>query len=335
MVIQHISFPLDSTEDLINQNQELLHQLGQLHTTLEECQLALSMQIDRSQAQERLLVQRGHDLTTHQHQLTQLLQELELSHQTNRRQQLFIETLTQELTACQSQIASLQPLSRGEKPHHSANLRNDWEDSRQAQLVLVSNHEYDENYKVGIGTPPIDPPKPWDPVFSLESPILEWSTSTDDGETDEAIQTFLDQLLQSDLESSCLEADDEDIYATYSHTPLPSSTLTLSDSHTELPMPVEMKSSMDSIHDYKGMEQLFKIQSLANNSHHQLDGDTCDGGLLTRACGVNSTANPVIVSETREQPATPSPLLYPNRSPQKRPSLAAVDLPTFPKKTIQ
>ncbi|XGB40557.1 MAG: hypothetical protein LVT47_08240 [Cyanobacteria bacterium LVE1205-1] len=52
-------------------------------------------------------------MTTHQHQLTQLLQELELSHQTNRRQQLFIETLTQELTACQSQIASLQPLSRG------------------------------------------------------------------------------------------------------------------------------------------------------------------------------------------------------------------------------
>ncbi len=108
MAIEQQPTPVPSIDALQRQNQDLLEWIAQLEASLGECQQALHMQMERSQAQDQLLAQRGQDLAETQDQMKRLFQELESSHQTSQRQQVLVETLTQKLAASQSQIAQLE-----------------------------------------------------------------------------------------------------------------------------------------------------------------------------------------------------------------------------------
>ncbi|WP_448563292.1 hypothetical protein [Trichothermofontia sp.] len=93
---------------LQEQNRELLEQKAILEVTLEETQAALQLQMTRSQNQETLLVQQAQALAESQTQTSGLYRDLELAQQTAQRQQIMIETLTEQLESSQERIAQLE-----------------------------------------------------------------------------------------------------------------------------------------------------------------------------------------------------------------------------------
>jgi|GEM_PF-6459378 len=93
---------------LQEQNRDLLEQKAILEITLEETQTALQLQMTRSQNQETLLVQQAQALAESQTQTSSLYRDLELVQQTAQRQQIMIETLTEQLESSQERIVQLE-----------------------------------------------------------------------------------------------------------------------------------------------------------------------------------------------------------------------------------
>lgn len=103
--MQHLQ---DQNRRLQAQNRELLEQKAILEVTLEETQTALQLQMTRSQNQETLLVQQAQALAESQTQTSGLYRDLELAQQTAQRQQIMIETLTEQLESSQERVAQLE-----------------------------------------------------------------------------------------------------------------------------------------------------------------------------------------------------------------------------------
>lgn len=96
------------SEALQQQNTDLLTHVEELEKLLDESQRALEMQIARSQNAETKLAEQMKELHTTQEQLTRLFRELEASHQVAHRQQILIETLSQQLQSSQERVAHLE-----------------------------------------------------------------------------------------------------------------------------------------------------------------------------------------------------------------------------------
>ncbi len=89
-------------------NRRLLEQVTQLRQALQENQEALHSEQMRSRDREILLAQRTDEFNTLQEQLGRLFQTLESSHQAAQRQQILIETLSEQLQSSQERIAQLE-----------------------------------------------------------------------------------------------------------------------------------------------------------------------------------------------------------------------------------
>ncbi len=96
------------SEALRNQNNELMAHVEQLEKLLDECHTALQSQIERTQTAEAKAVQQASELHTTQEQITRVFGELEASQQIAHRQQILIETLTQQLQGSQERVAQLE-----------------------------------------------------------------------------------------------------------------------------------------------------------------------------------------------------------------------------------
>lgn len=96
------------SQSLQNQNSELLGHVEQLETLLDECHSALQLQMKRNQSLETRLNEQNQELSKTQEQLTRLFRELEASHHVAQRQQILIETLSQQMESSQEQVAQLE-----------------------------------------------------------------------------------------------------------------------------------------------------------------------------------------------------------------------------------
>jgi len=96
------------TQKMRQRNRRLLDQLTQLKQTLNEKQEALHSQQTRAQERESLLVEQTEELITIKDQLTRMFQTLESSHQAAQRQQILIETLSEQLQSSQERVAQLE-----------------------------------------------------------------------------------------------------------------------------------------------------------------------------------------------------------------------------------
>jgi hypothetical protein len=99
-------FPLMA--ELRQRNRDLLNRVNHLEKALGDCQEALQLQRQRSQAQETLLTSTTQELNGTQEQVTRMFRELESSHQAAQRQQILIETVTEQLENSQERIAQLE-----------------------------------------------------------------------------------------------------------------------------------------------------------------------------------------------------------------------------------
>lgn len=96
------------SQSLQEQNSELLGHVEQLETLLDECHSALQLQMKRNNSLETRLSEQNQELSKTQEQLTRLFRELEASHQVAQRQQILIETLSQQMESSQEQVAQLE-----------------------------------------------------------------------------------------------------------------------------------------------------------------------------------------------------------------------------------
>ncbi|MBD2084969.1 hypothetical protein NDI49_22820 [Trichocoleus sp. ST-U3] len=99
-------FPL--LAEMRQRNRDLVSRVNHLEKALGDCQEALQLQRQRSQAQENILTSTTQELNGTQEQVTRMFRELESSHQAAQRQQILIETVTEQLENSQERIAQLE-----------------------------------------------------------------------------------------------------------------------------------------------------------------------------------------------------------------------------------
>src|SRR5919199_1025493 len=89
-------------------NRHLHDQVTELRQALKERQEALHLELLRSRDREMLMAQQAEDMNTVQEQLGRLFHALESSHQAAQRQQILIETLSEQLQSSQERVAQLE-----------------------------------------------------------------------------------------------------------------------------------------------------------------------------------------------------------------------------------
>src|SRR5919199_1875807 len=89
-------------------NRHLHDQVTELRQALKERQEALHLELLRSRDREMLMAQQAEDMNTVQEQLGRLFHALESSHQAAQRQQILIETLSEQLKSSQERVAQLE-----------------------------------------------------------------------------------------------------------------------------------------------------------------------------------------------------------------------------------
>ncbi|MCA1994581.1 MAG: hypothetical protein LDL41_21435, partial [Coleofasciculus sp. S288] len=89
-------------------NRRLLDQMSEMRNALKEKQESFHHEQARSREQETLLVQQTEEIHTLQEQLARLFHALESSHQAAQRQQILIETLSEQLQSSQERVAQLE-----------------------------------------------------------------------------------------------------------------------------------------------------------------------------------------------------------------------------------
>ncbi|HBQ98104.1 MAG TPA: hypothetical protein DD761_06170 [Cyanobacteria bacterium UBA11691] len=95
-------------EQVLHKNVALLDRISQLESALAHSQQALQTYQERQPATEALLSQRLEEINTLQEENKRLLRELEKSYQSTQRQQILVQTLTEQLESSQIQTARLE-----------------------------------------------------------------------------------------------------------------------------------------------------------------------------------------------------------------------------------
>ena len=95
-------------QNMRQRNRRLLEQVSQLQQALREKQEELLLQRQQDYEHDNLLTQQNEELHTLKEQLTRLFHTLESSHQAAQRQQILIETLSEQLESSQQRVAQLE-----------------------------------------------------------------------------------------------------------------------------------------------------------------------------------------------------------------------------------
>lgn len=96
------------TQKMRQRNRRLLDQVTQLKAALSEKEEALHLEQMRVRDRETVIIQQSEELRSSQEQLTRLFHTLESSHQAAQRQQILIETLSEQFQGSQERVAQLE-----------------------------------------------------------------------------------------------------------------------------------------------------------------------------------------------------------------------------------
>lgn len=390
-------------------NHRLHEQVAQLRQALKEKQEALHQELMRSRDREMLIVQQAEDMNTVQEQLARLFHALESSHQAAVRQQLLIETLSEQLQSSQERIAQLErecaltqqryndqshqlmegantcrelrsrlhrqqqqtlqfktaleksldmtnssQLSGQQLPQrgtlisliHKAQPIQPWS-AEQELLPEQSEFEPLWSRPMAIDPPSVEPfvtAKPWDevsenPEFSAQPPTVsllrrleEHRSATVDVSEAAPTQSEMSQQQDSDSDATELEleqqlldemsslAEASGLSEVQSDLAEVQALLTLEvDSNPEEEKPGEFPFSPIDTQDYWLPEDT-ETQYTEAEAQDEDDWETYDND------------EPEPSKDVVLPPSNwPSPTLYPLRTPKRRKSLAAIDLPSFPR----
>ena len=332
-------------------------------------------------------------LTTAQERLSRVFQELELSHQTAQRQQILVETLTEQLESGQERIAELERDCATTQQRYNEEVQQRLQAEatcRDLRIRLNRQQQHTLQFKVALEKC-LEMPGPGgrslpeldlnhasgefasvDPIVAVNSPVQPWSAPTDQLH----LKPSLSHLLQENLAGSTeLKLPKPSIAPMPEPVASESATQDAGNLMNQIfpgsAPPVAASDSSNSIFDIQPLlgeagaidpALSTQIQQASDTLWQDLTAliDTPIPGAAEREVsepepkalesGVpevpdlqsafqglgTSVAIPPSVTRPFGTPilsGSPSPVVYPQRPTKKRESLAAVELPTFPRKS--
>ena len=366
-------------------NRRLLDQVNELKQALKEKQEALNTELVRSQDRDLLLTRQAEELHTLQGQLTRLFHTLESSHQAAQRQQILIDTLSEQLQSSQERVAQLErecALTQQRYNEQSHQLMQAANTCRELRTRLHRQQQQTLQFKMALEkclempasslleqqqsryqrdtTNPAIAPK--------TQPIQPWSAQFDQLEEQADINSLWNRPIQLEPLSNLSSSEAEQIQnrpiedtdrlsiaetTTPIQTPIQASQDTIA---TELEADEQLLAEMKSLAEASGLSE--SVSDLAESSTELMSEsernlvvsdestisfwDSEEHPLLEDQEEVNRQ-DEVLWEDTgnRELNSTdevilpqsnwPSPVLYPLRRPRKIKSLAAIELPSFPR----
>lgn len=355
-------------------NRSLLEQVNQLKGALKQQQEILNSEQTRSQQQETLLAQQTEEFNTLHEQLARLFNALESSHQASVRQQILIETLSEQLQSGQERIAQLErecsytQQRYNEQSHQLLQAANTCRDlrsrlQRQQQQTLQFKAALEKSLEMpkANDTQPQPPQRGFVPKAQ---PIQAWSAQPDLSEEPSfdsiwqhpvRLQPPLPPIQFSKTEPFVVKRPEEPDFSAVSETSnfapstsVPPNLVIVSEetTNTELELESQLLAEMSSLAEAAGLttetpteEQLevFEEPSLHSiNAQETLLPEEIrvleeSEQFLDDEWGDSTSNAPTEPEVVLPQSNWPSPVLYPLRPPKKRKSLAAIELPSFPR----
>jgi hypothetical protein len=353
-------------QKLRQRNRQLLTQVTQLEQLLSECNAELQVQAAHFQERELLIAQQNLELETAQSQVSRLFHELESSHQAAQRQQILVETLSEQLEGTQERIAQMErecALTQQHYDEQSHQLLQSANTCRELRTRLHRQQRQTLQFKAALEkclevSPPLSEASPAPShanilplVQSLPKapPIQPWSADPDflDDADDFAPHESDLSLPESPATNTATEFDNFDAssseeefyYASTAKEP----ELTAFDGSlaAEQEWEQQLLAEMSSLaaasgitHDpdlslypptsrdlpFSDGEETPLSELLAEND---LESEYEDEDFLDDESAYSQDS-------MLYQSNWPSPVVYPLRPPKKRPSLAAIELPSFP-----
>ncbi|MFP4123388.1 hypothetical protein [Coleofasciculus sp.] len=341
-------------------NRRLLEQIAQLQNALSEKQDALNAEMVRLQEQDSLIVRQGEELNTLQEQLTRLFHTLESSHQAATRQQILIETLSEQLQSSQERVAQLErecaltQQRNNEQSHHLVQSANT---CRELKTRLHRQQQQTLQFKVALEkclempnrqlgeAQPTRPKRDVGGVVPKAQPIQPWSAQqdflADESSTD--TEPLWNRPLQLDSLLATSASDIEDVTepseSQPSTTPIDSTLTPIPDSTAaELEAERQLLAEMNSLAQASGLSEVAYDLTQEPNPwmlEAGTDAETVDeSGLSSAETSETEQSEDEWDQEnevTLPQPNWPSPVVYPLRRPKKIKSLSSIELPSFPR----
>lgn len=356
-------------------NRNLQGEVSQLKEALKQKQEALHLEITRSQQREITLTQQTEEVNTLHEQLARLFNALESSHQASVRQQILIETLSEQLQSGQERIAQLErecsytQQRYNEQSHQLLQAANTCRDlrsrlQRQQQQTLQFKAALEKSLEMPKNTEPQQPhrgfvPKaipiqPWSnqpeaedigdfdtiwqrPVhleppqpinFSKTEPFIvrrleepDWTATADMAENPSHPPNAI--TAASESTESELELESQ-LLAEMSSLAEAAGLTTVGADFSETPTEAQPKEINEpAIYRTSAKETLFPEEVKAL----EYSASILDEEIWGNATDDESTEPEVVLPQSN----WPSPVLYPLRPPKKRKSLAAIELPSFPR----
>ncbi|NET60219.1 MAG: hypothetical protein F6K47_29980 [Symploca sp. SIO2E6] len=369
-------------------NRCLLEQVSQLQQALREKQEELLSQRRQDYEHEKLLIQQTEELNTLKEQLTRLFHTLESSHQAAQRQQILIETLSEQLESSQQRVAQLErecALTQQRYNEQSQQLLQAANTCRELRARLYRQQRQTLQFKAALekslemtppmtaagqqshsGTPLTEPYS-----FPKTQPIQPWSSEELVPEDRSPVDPLWQQPIRFDLplKMDALKAPSNDVVPMAEPEQLSSGNSSDSIDATfaaveesvahELEVEKEVLEQMNSLAEAFGLSEppshvaesegdlssASEINSASANESDLYLINTEESPWSEDAWGLDhDTPIPREVSEEEAenqeaasdevllpQSSWPSPVLYPLRRPKKLKSLAAIQLPSFPR----
>jgi hypothetical protein len=341
-------------------NRRLLEQIAQLQGALNEKQDALNAEMVRSQEQDHLIVRQGEELNTLQDQLTRLFHTLESSHQAAQRQQILIETLSEQLQSSQERVAQLErecALTQQRNNEQSHQLLQSANTCRELKTRLHRQQQQTLQFKVALEkclempNRQVSEPQTTRPkrdvggVVPKAQPIQPWSAQQDFLADESSTDTdpLWNRPLQLDSLLTTSGSDTEDLSepteSQSSTTPIDSTVTSIPDSTAaELEAERQLLAEMNSLAQASGLSEVTSDLTQEPNPwmlEAGTDAETVDASGLSSAETSETEPSEDEWDEENEvtlpQPNWPSPVVYPLRRPKKIKSLSSIELPSFPR----
>lgn len=355
-------------------NRSLVDQVNQLKGALKQQQELLNSEKTRSQQQETLLAQQTEEFNTLHEQLARLFNALESSHQASVRQQILIETLSEQLQSGQERIAQLErecsytQQRYNEQSHQLLQAANTCRDlrsrlQRQQQQTLQFKAALEKSLEMPKTTGTQPPQRGFVPKAQ---PIQAWSAQPDLIEEPSDFDTIWQhpvrlQPPQPPIQFSKTEPfvvkrlEELDFPGKSETSNFPPSTSGAPDlaifsseetTNTEIELESQLLAEMSSLAQAAGLTtetpQDSQPEGFDEPSQHRINAQEtllpeeirvleAPAQFLDDEWGDATSSEPTEPEVILPQSNWPSPVLYPLRPPKKRKSLAAIELPSFPR----
>ncbi|MDX2098678.1 MAG: hypothetical protein SFW36_12955 [Leptolyngbyaceae cyanobacterium bins.59] len=349
-------------QELQGHNLFLIDRVSQLEATLEACQVYLRSQLNEGELEEQTSDAMTLQSDSVQSHVARLMLELEQSHQTACRQQSLIETMSHQLQTHQERVAQLErecalaqqryeeqthDLMQCEQVCDELRSRLRWQERYAFQLKTALEKTLDRSQEV----PPVlmdsSIPCPWEETSDVAEkhtlqvvsgivvepiPASETASPTDCMESQERGSSGADILFDT-LEQSLLANPDDTLWEDLARlidqapdrvaqTIATEGTL---ESLTELVAQVNLSSPDESNQELQNSEEQpnpFTFQpfqtfaDLSTKPYH------------------NPPDSQKVMAVLEDAPLWPAPVVYPHRNQKRLKSLAAIDLPNFPRLSV-